>query len=345
MGEEYDFGGDYGWTQAPTSDAGAGSYDGWGPTIPGGYGPSDPASPNYQPAYNPASAIDPRSLPNGGGVYQTGDNPWQEIYAPYNPTNGPGYVNPEAYRPASYGPPANGYSYTDSARAASADSWQVPSYSSGGGGGGGGMPSRQMSSSAGGQTGYQRPNIGAPERTLYDRYKSQLLNPSSMASDPAYKFLYNQGEQALNRSLAAQRLRFSGKALGDTTKMGQGLAYDYMNKMLPQYQQGAETELRRWMGPAGLSLQGTQINNRTQQMEGSEKAAGELLPYYQRMLEQSMSGGGGGGAGPSYGGRSSSYAPTPRLEQAWGGGGGGSTYSPPAQDTFDMNDPNLIWQN
>lgn len=174
--------------------------------------------------------------------------------------------------------------------------------------------------------------MGSPERALYDRYKEQLLNPEGMAQDPAYKFLYNQGLQTMNRSLAAKGLMNSGKSLNDSMAYGQGMSFDYMNKMLPQYQAGAREELARFMGPAGLAPSYANTNNQATQVEGSSRASAELLPYYRDML------GGGGASAPSagigYGGVSGGYTPQARLQQQW---------NQPSQqvasaDSFDISD-------
>lgn len=136
------------------------------------------------------------------------------------------------------------------------------------------------------------PNLGAPGTDLYNRYKGLLMDPSSMGNDPAYQFLFNSGMQALNRTAAANRMRFSGKSLNDATKFGQGMAYDYMNRMLPQYKTGADEELQRWIAPSELSLRqygleqgnvglaqrGTAQNNELRgEVEGSQ-AAQDLIP-------------------------------------------------------------------
>src|SRR3990167_4903750 len=334
-----DYGGDYGYDSgymyAPPAASGyidlsgyswagnnsAGGFDQYGApsytspaSDPYSMPTSDPASPWYTPPYNPASGIDPRSFPSGSGMYQVGaGQDWQGIYAPPSPVD---YTNYRGDLPQGGSNRLPGY--TGGASTVSPGGWQGPSPA----GAWQSTPPRPASSPSGSGSSYtpqpmQRIALGAPERTLYDRYSKQLLDPSSMSGDPAYQFLYNQGEQALKRTLAAKRLTYSGKALNDTQSMGQGVAFNYMNQMLPQYQAGAREELARYMGPAGLLPSYAGVNNRATEAERSAAASRELLPYYQRMLDQSM-GGGGPGAGIGYGGVSSGYTPQPRLEQQWG---------------------------
>lgn len=309
-------------------------------SLDAGYNASDPASAYWQPEYNPASSINPYSLPSGGGVYSVGQGDWSGIYAPAQPSTPTSYASASQYDTMRGATPA----YTTN--------YGVGGYSGESLFGGGSAPAQYnpsnwqppKSSSSYSQPSYQRIALGQPERTLYDRYSQLLRNPEGMSQDPAYQFLFNQGSQALNRSLASKGLMQSGKSLTDNTQFGQGLAFDYMTKMLPQYQAGAREELARFMGPAGLLPGYANTNNQTSNMEGQNRASEALMPYYQRMLEQSMGGGGSvqPGGGASFGGVSGSYNPTsysPRLEQAWG-------QQPQRQpETFDINDPDLVWQN
>lgn len=299
MGEDEDYSWMYG-------DSGGGGYDDY-------YGPTD----------------------YGQGGISSGGGDWQPISAPpqyeYNPGTGYRMLSAgdyDASRGAAPNSRTTGYgdqNYTPSYSSANGN-WASPS-SSYGGGGGGAAP-RPGGGSGYTQPPYQRVNPGAPQSTLFNHYQQMLLNPEGMAQDPAYKFLFNQGEQALNRSLAAKRLTYSGKALNDTTAYGQGMAFDYMNKMLPQYGAGASQELQRYAVPMGLYMQSAGINNNATNMEGSNRAAQELMPYYQQMMQQ---GGGGGGAAPAigFGGASSRYMPQqqpqqyqPRLAQSYGPQGG-----------------------
>ena len=67
----------------------------------------------------------------------------------------------------------------------------------------------------------QYQDTAAPYRT---RLNSLMDNPDSIANTGAYKFAFNQGNEAVNRNLAAKGLLKSGNRLSELTKFGQGLA-------------------------------------------------------------------------------------------------------------------------
>lgn len=186
--------------------------------------------------------------------------------------------------------------------------------------------------------GYPRiplPSSGAPERTLYDRYSQMLKDPSQMTQDPAYKFLFDQGMQAFNRTAAANRMRFSGKSMNDSMKYGEGMASNYFNQMIPQYGAGAQQELMRWQAPAqmeqqryglaqrdvGLGQSGTQLNNATRGDLESERAAGDLVPMmsdaYRSMIQ------GPGPSQPTWGSNTSASSGPGYSAPSFGGVGGG----------------------
>ena len=56
------------------------------------------------------------------------------------------------------------------------------------------------------------------------RLNSLMDNPDSIANTGAYKFAFQQGNEAVNRNLAARGLLKSGNRLAELTKFGQGLA-------------------------------------------------------------------------------------------------------------------------
>lgn len=64
-------------------------------------------------------------------------------------------------------------------------------------------------------------------------YETDLLNllknPDSIANSGAYKFAFDQGEQALERSAAAKGMMGSGNVLAELTKYGQGMASQQYN--------------------------------------------------------------------------------------------------------------------
>lgn len=199
-------------------------------------------------------------------------------------------------------------------------------YSGGGGGGGPRGLAAQSPSTI---------SMGAPERTMYDLYTKMLKNPEQLAENPAYKFILEQGQQALERSNAAKHLRFSGKSLADSTAYGEGMASDFANRMLPQYQAGAQSELSRFMGPAGLLPQYQQGNNAAIGQAGAAQGAQDMMPFYQQMMARLARGGNASSysqppmpTGPSYGGVRGGYnAVQPRLEEGLMGG-----WNPSSQD-------------
>lgn len=268
----------------------------------GGYTSMDEAAPSSGPFTMPPGYNTGYSQRLGGGSF-TGLNPWES--EDWKPSFGPSDLSTPNYDPRNRMNP---------------------------------LGNRQLAPTSPSKA---PPNLGSPERTLYNRYSGLLQDPSSMGNDPAYKFLFNQGMQALNRTAAANRMRFAGKTMNDATQFGQGLAYDYMNKMLPQYRAGSEEELSRWMGPSQLYNQnygldqanvrlaqtGTGLNNQERGTIESSQAAQDLIPMfsdaYNKMAMPSWGGGGySGGYGGGYGG---GYSP-PSF--------GGLTYDRRLGDTY-----------
>lgn len=313
--------GDFGDVGASWGGAAYGSQD------PMNLSPNDPASPYYTGAgsgYNQAANYGMQgmeySMAPGTGMYSVGGGDWQGIqsapgdsyyypnemsmaagrsmYSDQNPSYRANFnfdLNPEASSP------------TTGSRGGAPGSRGAP--------GGGGAPAQQP---------YQRIALGqpertiydqfsstvrgGPERTLYDRYSQMLQNPERMTQDPAYQFLFNQGMQAFNRTAAGKKMQLAGKTGLDAMQYGQGLGLSNARQMIPLYQQGAGTELnrfigganalgqgasqelQRFMGPAGLLPNYAGFNNQVSQMQGADAATAQLLPYYQQML----SGGGGG---------------------------------------------------
>ena len=71
--------------------------------------------------------------------------------------------------------------------------------------------------------------VGAPQyQDTAAQYRTRLNtlmdNPDSIANTGAYKFAFQQGNEAVNRNLAARGLLKSGNRLAELTKFGQGLA-------------------------------------------------------------------------------------------------------------------------
>lgn len=87
--------------------------------------------------------------------------------------------------------------------------WMQAFNASGSGSGGGGVGAPQYQDTA------------AQYRT---RLNTLMDNPDSIANTGAYKFAFQQGNEAVNRNLAARGLLKSGNRLAELTKFGQGLA-------------------------------------------------------------------------------------------------------------------------
>lgn len=104
--------------------------------------------------------------------------------------------------------------------------------------------------------GQKAPDLGKPGDYYWNRLRNILDNPGDTASNPAYKFGFDQGQEAMNRTAAAKRMRFSGKSLTDATQFGQDYASTQFKSLADTYRGAASDELNRWAVPAGLSLQG-----------------------------------------------------------------------------------------
>ncbi len=169
------------------------------------------------------------------------------------------------------------------------------------------------------------PDLGTPQNTMYNRMSSVLGNPSQIAQDPAYKFLFDQGMQGLNRTMAAKKMAMSGNAGLGAINFGQGLASNYFNQMMPQLLAGSAQELQRYQVPGQLEVQkygashgGASMGNQSQQ--GANP--GTQADYGARdLLARIAQGGGSGGMAPSYGGNGAGYSNTRSLGQPGGGMG------------------------
>lgn len=70
---------------------------------------------------------------------------------------------------------------------------------------------------------------GLNANNLLNQRLSEGFNPGDLYSDPGYQFQLKQGQDALERSLAAKGLRQSGAALKAAQEYGQGFANQYYN--------------------------------------------------------------------------------------------------------------------
>ncbi len=78
------------------------------------------------------------------------------------------------------------------------------------------------------QSGQQLSRLGASAGQYTNPYEQKLVelinNPDSIQNSNAYKFRFNQGQQALERSAAARGMLNSGNTLAALTNYGQGAA-------------------------------------------------------------------------------------------------------------------------
>jgi hypothetical protein len=99
------------------------------------------------------------------------------------------------------------------------------------------------------------PSVGAPDRTLYDKY-SQFLQGGSggMMNDPGAQFQLQQAQQANQRQLNAGRNRNSGRALEEMARTTTGNIQQQFGNMANIYGQVAGMEGQRWGQEQGLNL-------------------------------------------------------------------------------------------
>ena len=208
-----------------------------------------------------------------------------------------------------------------------APSPQQPQASSGGGGGSGFagllssyMTQEQAKAMQGATT--QATAMADPfaqsRQMANTQLQSLMQNPGQMQNDPSYQFSLQQGQQALDRSLAAKHQTASGNALTEITQYGQGLASQQYNNRLNQLSnmasQGASPT-----GAASALMAGTQLS------QGLSSAAGTGA--------MSSLGGLASGAGTALGGIGGSISnaiqgysqPTGALPQYSTGGFGNQT--------------------
>jgi hypothetical protein len=151
------------------------------------------------------------------------------------------------------------------------------------------MPARSQ------QFNFSGPSLPAPQ---FQRLQQLLANPSLITNDPAYKFLVEQGTQAMNRTAGAQKMALSGKAMLDMTRFGQGSAMQYLNQIIQQLIASGHLDVSRY----GASRFGTGTGSSVGPDPGTqgEYAARDLIPVMQKLLQR-------GGGMPS--------SPQPNLPQ------------------------------
>lgn len=96
----------------------------------------------------------------------------------------------------------------------------------------------------------------------YDAMLKQMLSGSFSTSDPSYQWRFNQGQQAVERSLAARGLMNSGNAAIELQQYGQGAA-----------SQEYQSQFSRLLQAAGLAGNEFQMNyNRLAELGGFNTA-------------------------------------------------------------------------
>ena len=150
-----------------------------------------------------------------------------------------------------------------------------------------------MSGSSGGGAGrptYQdtvgRPTYQDTAKVYRTRLDTLMDNPDSIANTGAYKFAFNQGQEALNRQLAAKGLLNSGNRLYELTKFGQGLAsqqygaeVDRLANLVNSTRAG---DINRY--GADASLYGTELQGQNQLRSAELQAQNQL----RSMMMQNM---------------------------------------------------------
>jgi hypothetical protein len=154
--------------------------------------------------------------PQTGEIYDDDPNAgWQDVFAPGQKSNSNWAVDIPASRSRAYKSTGTG----------------IPGGIGGIGSGTGasGYGGGAVSSTPTGSATYTPPK--AVDRTnVYEKKLLSLLdNPDSIANTGAYKFRFNQGQQALERSAAAKGMTGSGNTLAALADYGQGMASQAYN--------------------------------------------------------------------------------------------------------------------
>jgi len=132
------------------------------------------------------------------------------------------------------------------------------------------------------------------------RLNSLMNNPDSISNTGAYKFAFNQGNEAVNRNLAAKGLLKSGNRLSELTKFGQGLA---------SQQYGAEfdrmSNLVNTTRAGDISKYGADANLYGTELQGQNQLKALMMKYVLDSMQKPTQYGFGGGGRSSGGGGSS----------------------------------------
>ena len=142
-----------------------------------------------------------------------------------------------------------------------------------------------MAASEGHATAYGDANPFSQYRKKFGQQLSDFMDdPNSITDTPGYKFAFDQGMTALNRTAAAKGGRLGGGVLLDAQKFGQGLA--------SQMRQAEIANLSNLSG-ANMEWQGGQhaVGEQTAPWQGLQQGM-EAIGAAQGMTPGSASGGG-----------------------------------------------------
>ena len=185
--------------------------------------------------------------------------------------------------------------------------WGAGGADGSGGGGGGANPFSVGSSSS--SSGGPVPTLNTTNRFepgLSDaegRLRSLLDNPNSIQQTAAYKFRFNQGQEALQRSLGAKGLLNSGNRLMELTKYGQDMGSQEYDNQFGRIKDLVGGYSGSWIGDknANTGIYNAQANAwNTAQANADRTRLGYADIAAQNSRAASTSSGGGGGS-RSYG--------------------------------------------
>jgi hypothetical protein len=136
--------------------------------------------------------------------------------------------------------------------------------------------------------------------TFYKDKLQQMSSGEFNSNDPSYKWRFQQGQQAVERSLAAKGFLGSGNAAIELQQYGQGAAsqeygaqFDRMLKGLAGVSQQYDSQQQRLMAMAGINLDPTSSAKLDLQQQGINN------DYDVGMAKAASGAGGGSGGGGS----------------------------------------------
>ena len=139
-----------------------------------------------------------------------------------------------------------------------------------------------MGSGSGGG-GYSQPVYEDTAAQYRTRLNSLMDNPDSIANTGAYKFAFQQSNEAVNRNLAAKGLLKSGNRLAELTKFGQGLASqqygDEFNRMASLVNTTRAGDISKY--GADANLYGQELQGQNQLKALMMKFALDMAQKYQ----------------------------------------------------------------